>query len=248
MDSSHETDSLDSPVEQKQSDEEPRKSFNWGWLILAMGLYALVILSPKLAQQEIMLADYQSLQQQMLADQSRLNRLHQVKHSLKSEPELAHQILNGQKSVLKGDREILPDTITPADQSDRQAHANTGLPIRGPHWYAPIVIFIGENEMVRGLVLCGVIVLILMTFVSAPPSTSQLDKSEGDAEEREALPRTPNFLSRLKQRYDNQPDDEIDVDLELQLLALANQEEDEWELDALPIDENEEEESSLHEA
>ncbi|MDG2390313.1 MAG: hypothetical protein P8M30_13455 [Planctomycetaceae bacterium] len=246
MNSSHQTDALDSSVEQEQSDEEPRKSFGWGWLILAMGMYALVILSPKLAQQEILLADYQSLQQQMLADKTRLNRLHQVKQSIRSEPELVRQILNGQKSVLRGDREILPDAITPADQLGQQPYANAGLPRRHPHWYAPIVIFIGENETVRGLVLCGVIVLILITFVSVPPAASQAEETESDIEESETHPRTPNFLSQLKQRYGEQPlEDEINVDLELQLLELAS-EEDEWETDALPVDENEEEESSLN--
>jgi len=238
---------MNPPIETSATDsdeaipkEHSRKSFSWSWLILAMGIYAVVILSPKIAQQEIMLADYQSLQKQMAEDQSRLHRLQLVKKSIRSEPELAQQILDGQKLIKRGDQEILPITNAIIDQHER-LNDDSAVPVRQPHWYAPIVIFIGENEIVRGLLLVGVIVMLLTTFVAGTPIDEEIDESISDHDEEHL--RAPNFLSRLKQRYGGEMEFEIDDDLEQQLMELANNE-DEWESDALPIDDDEEEEVS----
>lgn len=237
------------PTVQKPEKQGPPPILFWAWLLLAMGLYALVMLSPRLAEQELLLTEYQSLNEQLDDDQSRLDRLRQIEQSLQQHPELSQRILNGEASTSDENREILPLPVE-STTSNREVGvapptntiSNRGTTHRGPHWYAPIVIFIGQNGTLRAILLLGVIIMILVTFVSIPPIVEEsVEESEQTKDEREA-PRKPNFLSRFKERYGNSgDDDEVDDDLEARLLLLTTGD-NEWELDALPVEEKEDRE------
>lgn len=238
----------------KAEKQESRPLLFWTWLLLAMAIYALVMLSPRLAERELMLVEYQSLSAQLNDDEIRLTRLQKIEASLKKNPELSERILNGEKTIQNGNREIIPladESATPkgkieVDRSSTKTHSLTDFS-RSPHWYAPVVIFIGRNGTLRSLLLVGVVIMVLVTFVTVPPVVDEPENEEEQKEEGQQLPRKPNFLTRLKQRYENTSDDEIDDDLERRLMLLTAGD-NEWELDALPVDEDADEaDNTLHE-
>ncbi|MBD3676383.1 MAG: hypothetical protein HUJ26_22970 [Planctomycetaceae bacterium] len=227
-----------------QEQQEQRPLLFWGGLILTMGLYALILLSPRLAERELILADHESLQNQLIDDQIRLRRLREIEHSLKQDPELSHRILNGEKLIQQGDREIMP--LSQGDLHSRESRQETSLPagsenigtVRSPHWYAPIVIFIGQHGTLRLILLLAVIVSILILFIWFPPRKRVVQTNEEEIQNDREPPRKPNFLERFKDRYQDSSGEDIDQDLERQLLLLTGGD-NEWELDTLPVDEDE---------
>jgi hypothetical protein len=195
----------------------------WAVLFAAAGLYALVVLAPKLAQREQLRTEYRGYRLELVARESRLLRMQSISSALQTDPQFAAELIRTQlKPVIPGEELIdVEESLalqTPLDDEELD------LPsiYAPPPWYFPAVEVLAENDDARGVVLLAAVVLVLFAFgylndslieparaatADAPPgsSGSWLERYRRD----EPKPRPVNRLRSPLLDPSDDPDDDL---------------------------------------
>lgn len=212
----------------------------WLFLSVALGLYGLAVLSPKLASREQLLFASHAQQVHLLREEQRLTRLHRVTLSLQQDADLVRKLLQNDQKPRQNGEEIIPlegNLVYREQAADRNDSALST--IRNSPWYAPIISLVGESSDVRGVLLLSSVVLILFAF-------SSLQLSEEPASESlprlspEEVSQKPSIVTKWLARYDRTAEEEERRKMLERLARLES--EAEWEMDALPVELLDEEE------
>jgi len=205
----------------------------WIALFVALGLYGLAVLSPKLAGRQQLLSEYYTQQVQLKRAEQKLSRLEQVAASLQQDSRFVEELLQRDlKARPQADEEIIPleGNLVYREQEPGQ-EASSSPTVRKEPWYAPALTMIGNSSDMRGVLLLSSVVLILFAFgfLQLPAAAGE----NSDAAGTEEMSRKPAMLKKWLLRYDGS-DDEAKRQKLLERLARLESDAD-WDKDALPI-------------
>jgi hypothetical protein len=225
--------SADQEINTSRHSDLSRSVGFWVTLFVALGLYGMAVLSPKLAGREELLSESHTQRIQLLHNQQKLTRLQQVAASLQQDSRFVEELLQrDRKSQPHGDEEIIPlegNLVYRENKPEQEASAAAAM--RNPPWYAPLLRAIGHSPDIRGVLLLSSVVLILFAF-----GFLQLPESHGEnpnSTEPQETPPQPALLKKWLSRYDRSEDDAERQKLRERLARLES--DADWDKDALPI-------------
>lgn len=154
----------------------------WLCLFAAAGLYALVVLAPKLAEREQLRANYREFRGELVAQESRLLRLQQVSLALKTDPQFADELARLHLRAKAPGEELIPVEGALALSQPLDADTPTTRRRDVPAWYAPAVMALAGNPDARGVVLLAAVVLVLFAFafLNESPADQSRDRTHSD--------------------------------------------------------------------
>lgn len=206
----------------------------WLSLGVALGLYGLAILSPKLASREQLLFTSHAQQIQLVREEQKLTRLQLVTASLQQDSRFVDKLLQKDRNSRQNGEEIIPvegNLVYRETDSDRGDSALAA--IRNPPWYAPVISMIGESSDIRGVLLLSSVVLILLSFGFLQPPAETVRETAETIDPKEEQQK-PSIVTKWLARYDRSGEEEARRKL-LERIARLESEAD-WELDALPVE------------
>lgn len=217
-----------------------RSALFWLTMFAALGLYGVVVLSPKLAHREKLRAEHRQLQVSLLADERQLLRFEQIADALVKDKQFKAELVRLQMKKRAAGEEVIPletNLVLPNELQHPQVRETAALPRAS--WYAPLVSAIAASTDIRGVILLSSVVLILFAFGFLHLS-SEKKPARVKTKEEEKKPPKKTFFSEWMKRYEkaDKPQDKAHPNLPLGLLGSL-EEPPKWEEDPLRIEDTE---------
>ncbi len=163
----------------------------WLCLLLAAGMYALVVLAPKWQTHRNLKVDYHRNQLQLVSLEQDVERLDRIVGALENDPDFAAEVARVDFGVVRPGDELLPvdDHLTVSLQSFQQPSQRPASPNTRT---AAVIRLFSEHQSLRHITLAAAGLLVLLAFaLLIDPGQSDLC-CDGDSS---------SLLTRLISRY-----------------------------------------------
>lgn len=165
------------PTSSSQPDIPPRaiewisSLLFWGQLLLALGLYAAVALSPKALVWEKLRADFLKTQSQLVNLEQQVDEVKKVVTALERDPQLMNELARIDLDATRPGEErlSLSSDLTLQSRITQQRPHTTEV---SRAWYFPLLSTFAENTKLRTTSLTVAASLVLIAFTFFQPSES----------------------------------------------------------------------------
>jgi cell division protein FtsB len=169
------------------SNEQADTHFSWTismafWLALlaAIGMYALVALSPKVLTYIQLRQDYQSKQRRLVSIEHEVEDLGQVVDSLTSDPEFVRKLASVEFGARRPGEERIPlDEHLQLSIRDNDPVFET--PADSLPWYGSVVAPFATSQQLRGTMLLAAATILIGAFMFLQPSLTPATTDEATA-------------------------------------------------------------------
>ncbi len=141
----------------------------WLCLLLSAALFGLVALSPKLFVYLQLRSQFDSNQSRLVHLELQADQLQRVIHAIKNDKDFASELTRIEFDAVRPGEEVIPVEST-LKLDARAVSAQVPVPTSVHVWYEPGVEFLASNGAVRGTLLTGAALLVVISFSMLQPA------------------------------------------------------------------------------
>ena len=143
----------------------------WGQLLIAVGLYAAVSLSPKLLVHSKLETDFLKTQSQLVNLEQQVDELKKVVTALENDPRIIQELARIEIDAVRPGEErisLSSDLTLQSRLTQKRSHATEFTRA----WYQPLLSIFAEDHQLRTTSLAVAAALVLISFTFFQPSDS----------------------------------------------------------------------------